>query len=184
MEDLRQDTAKPPIHRSPSTPPAWIGYTVLALLLGTIFLLIRQKPDALAPITTPHFQVEPGAGQGPSVLDKLTAPTPAPVPPLPEVRRAAPVLPTAVQSASTATPVLPTAPRAQLLHIRAIGTYENDRMPDGRILTTRYMGELASVANLPRGAHLGDMWFTRNDNHCWVLAPINAYTQSIGWVDP
>lgn len=83
-------------------------------------------------------------------------------------------------------PVTPSnPPRAQLLHIRPIGTTENDQMPDGRILTTLYKGELPSVANLPRsGAQLGDMWFTRNDGHCWVLAPAVAGSQTVGWVDP
>ncbi len=31
-------------------------------------------------------------------------------------------------------------PRAQLVHIRAIGTFENDMMPDGRIVGTTYEG--------------------------------------------
>src|SRR4029077_874159 len=160
MENLRRDTAKAP---RPSTPPAWIGYTVLALLFGIFFVLLRQKPEALAPVTTPHYQVESA--------DKLTAP----VPPIPEIRRA---LPTPVQTSGS-------APRAQLLHVRPIGTVENDRMPDGRVLTTRYMGELSNAANLPtRGAQLGDMWFTRADGHCWVLAPLGAGSSTVGWIDP
>ena len=87
---------------------------------------------------------------------------------LPEVRRA-----------------LPVVHRAQLVHVRPIGTYENDLMPDGRVLTTRYMGELSSAAGLPaHGSQLGDMWFTRNDSHCWVLAPIGAGSTTVGWIDP
>ena len=83
--------------------------------------------------------------------------------------------------------VVPTvsAPRAQLLHIRAIGTFENDRMPDGRTLGTTYRGELPNPGALPRrGAQLGDMWYTRNDGHTWVLAPIASGSQSVGWIDP
>jgi hypothetical protein len=58
-------------------------------------------------------------------------------------------------------------------------------MPDGRILSTRYMGELPSAANLPRsGAQLGDMWFTQNDGNCWVLAPFGAGSSTVGWIDP
>lgn len=93
-------------------------------------------------------------------------------PPLPEVRRAAPV------------PV-PGAPRAELVHVRGLGVIENDRMPDGRILTTRYKGELSNAAGLPtHGAQLGDMWFTHNDGHTWVLAPVIAGSSTVGWVDP
>ena len=76
-------------------------------------------------------------------------------------------------------------PRAQLIHVRQIGSIENDLMPDGRILTTRYMGELSSAASLPTyGASLGDMWYTRADGHCWVLAPIGAGSATTGWLDP
>jgi hypothetical protein len=96
-------------------------------------------------------------------------------PTLPEVRRATPV------------PVLsaPATPRAQLVHIRAIGTTENDLMPDGRTLTTLYKGELPSAASLPRsGSQLGDMWYTRNDGHSWVLAPLAPGSATTGWIDP
>jgi hypothetical protein len=37
------------------------------------------------------------------------------------------------------------------VHIRAIGTYENDKMPGGRVLNTLYKGELPSARNLPTG---------------------------------
>ena len=58
-------------------------------------------------------------------------------------------------------------------------------MPDGRVLTTRYMGELPNPGYLPRtGAQLGDEWFTRSDHHCWVLATVNPNTSTVGWVDP
>jgi hypothetical protein len=76
------------------------------------------------------------------------------------------------------------APRAQLLHIRPIGVFENDTMPDGRVLGTTYKGELANVASLPKFGQPGDMWYTRADGHCWVLAPIYAGSQTTGWVDP
>lgn len=103
-------------------------------------------------------------------------PTPS-VAPLPEVA------PTPVPRAM---PVpVPSTPRARLVHIRPIGTVENDRMPDGRVLTTRYLGELQGAGNLPtRGAQLGDMWYTLNDGHCWVLAPVGPNSATIGWVDP
>ena len=31
---------------------------------------------------------------------------------------------------------------------------------------------------------MGDMWFTRNDGHAWVLAPIAGGSQTVGWIDP
>jgi hypothetical protein len=97
-----------------------------------------------------------------------------PPPPLPEVRTAEPVH----EQVSS-------APRAQLLHIRAIGTYENDRIPDGPVLNTLYKGELPSARNLPTTAgQMGDMWYTKNDGHCWVLSPITTGSQTTGWVDP
>lgn len=107
--------------------------------------------------------------QAPSV-----APLPPPIPDVaPPVPRAMPV------------PTTGSAPRAKLVHIRALGSVENDRMPDGRILTTRYMGELSGAGSLPtRGAQLGDMWYTQNDGHCWVLAPLSPNSASIGWIDP
>jgi hypothetical protein len=72
-----------------------------------------------------------------------------------------------------------------LLHIRAIGTYENDRIPDGPVLNTLYKGELPSARNLPTtGGQMGDMWYTKNDGHCWVLSPITTGSQTTGWVDP
>jgi hypothetical protein len=101
------------------------------------------------------------------------APTPRPQP-TPEVRMAEPVLPPVSEP-----------PRAQLVHLRTIGTYENDRMPDGRILGTLYRGELPSARSLPtRGGLPGDMWYTRADGHTWVLAPVAAGSQTMGWVDP
>jgi hypothetical protein len=58
-------------------------------------------------------------------------------------------------------------------------------MPDGRIINTLYKGDLPSAASLPRsGAQVGDMWFTRNDGHTWVLTPIAAGSSTTGWVDP
>jgi len=99
---------------------------------------------------------------------------------------AAPVV--AATPAPTPRPVpvpVAAAPRAEMLHVRALGTTENERMPDGRILTTLYKGELPDVAHLPtKGAQLGDMWFTRADGRCWVLAPVAAGSQTVGWVDP
>ena len=116
-------------------------------------------------------------------LAKLDQPKPAVVP----TPAAAPTpnTPTPAPRAELITPVAPATPRAQLVHVRPIGTFENDRMPDGRILTTKYMGELSSAAHLPTyGASLGDMWYTMNDGHCWVLAPVGAGSASVGWVDP
>lgn len=136
-------------------PSVW-SFLVIGILIGVVFMALSRPQSAPVALTP-----------------AVTVPTPAP--PLPEVRRAMPV------------PVYSTnaVPRAQLIHVRGIGTVENDRMPDGRLLTTRYMGELASAANLPRnGAQLGDMWFTRNDGHCWVLAPLGAGSSTIGWIDP
>lgn len=131
---------------------------VAVAIVAVVSQLTHQRPAAPAPAPTKVFS--------PEDLGAI------PVPPLPEVRRAVPV------------PV-PTTPRAQLVHIRPIGTYETDRMPDGRLLNTLYKGELPSAASLPRtGGQLGDMWFTRNDGHTWVLAPATAGSQAVGWVDP
>jgi hypothetical protein len=69
---------------------------------------------------------------------------------------------------------------------RAIGSYGNAQTLDGRILPTKYLGELASEDDLPlvRGSHLGDMWYTKNDGHCWVLATVTSGSHTVGWVDP
>jgi hypothetical protein len=76
-------------------------------------------------------------------------------------------------------------PRARLVHLRVLGTTEEVRMPDGRLLMTSYKGELGSPGDLPRrGANLGGMWYTRQDGHAWVLAPISTGSGSVGWVDP
>jgi hypothetical protein len=76
-------------------------------------------------------------------------------------------------------------PRASLVHYRVLDSVEDVQMPDGRILTTRYKGELNRVGELPRrGASLGDMFYTRADRHAWVLAPVSAGNTAIGWVDP
>jgi hypothetical protein len=135
-----------------------LGYLLADVLIGAVVMAIpRPQPQsAPAPVTAPA----------------VVAPTPPPLPdPVPS--RAFPV------------PSQGSVPRAQLVHVRPIGTVENDRMPDGRILSTRYMGELPSAANLPRsGAQLGDMWFTQNDGNCWVLAPFGAGSSTVGWIDP
>ena len=135
-----------------------LGYLSAGVLIGAVVMAIpRPQPQsAPAPVTAP------------AVVAPTPPPLPDPVPP-----RAFPV------------PSQGSVPRAQLVHVRPIGTVENDRMPDGRILSTRYMGELPSAANLPRsGAQLGDMWFTQNDGNCWVLAPFGAGSSTVGWIDP
>jgi len=155
-----------PKPKKPQRPEfvALLGYLSTGVLLGLIVMgaIASLKPQAPAASPAP---VIPGA-----ILVDPTPPAPLPDPkPVP---RAMPV-PAAA------------APRAELLHIRAIGTVENDRMPDGRVLTTRYMGELSGASRLPTyGANLGDMWYTQNDGHCWVLAPISPNSATIGWVDP
>jgi hypothetical protein len=155
-----------PKSKKPQKPEfvAFLGYLSTGVLLGLTVMGIMSsfKPRTPAASPAPY----PGA--------ILVNPTPAP--PLPDpvpVRRALPI------------PATASAPRAKLLHIRPIGTYENDTMPDGRILTTRYMGELSGAGSLPTyGANLGDMWYTMNDGHCWVLAPVTAGSSTVGWVDP
>jgi hypothetical protein len=135
-----------------------LGYLLAGVLIGAVVMAIPK----------PQPQSAPAQVTAPAVVAPTPPPFPDPVPP-----RAFPV-----RSQGS-------APRAQLVHVRPIGTVENDRMPDGRILATRCMGELASAANLPtHGAQLGAMWFTRNDGHCWVLAPIGTGSSTIGWSDP
>jgi hypothetical protein len=142
--------------QAPKQPPVFLGYLLAGTIIGAFAMAIPKLHQESAPIAT-----------------KTAAPTP---PPLPEV--SVPV--------ARALPVpVPSTPRAQLIHIRPIGTFENDTMPDGRILGTTYKGELPSAANLPRtGGQLGDMWFTRADSHAWVLAPTTVGSQTLGWIDP
>jgi hypothetical protein len=164
MQTDRFDTVLPKTERffSPSKPksqqqkPAVWGYLLTGVLIGAVFMALSRPNQQLS-----------AAGAIPVVA-------PTPPPPLPEVRTAEPVH----EQVSS-------APRAQLVHIRAIGTYENDKMPGGRVLNTLYKGELPSARNLPTtGGKLGDMWYTKNDGHCWVLAPITTGSQTTGWVDP
>ena len=159
----------PPVKEAPrQSKRDWHAVIITGIIAVTIIAAIKQivshQPAPVA--ATPAYQ---GA-----IPDPTPVVAPTPPPPLPEVRRAEPV------------PVpVPSVPRAQLLHIRAIGTFENDRMPDGRTLGTTYRGELPNPGALPRrGAQLGDMWYTRNDGHIWVLAPIAGGSQTVGWIDP
>lgn len=141
-----------------SKPTDWHAVIITGIIALTVIAVLHALNSRQPPI--------PAA-------PAIVASTPPPVP-LPEVRRAMPV-PVPVQS----------VPRARLVHIRPIGTYKNDLMPDGRVLTTRYMGELAGATSLPtRGANLGDMWFTLADGHAWVLAPVAPGSSTVGWVDP
>jgi hypothetical protein len=157
MDDLIRQTKQKPPPPKPSGHLAFIGWLVAALL-GGLFLAKLDQPKPVAAVVA-------------------AVPTPT----------AAPILstPTSTPRTQIVTPVAPVTPRAQLIHVRPLGTVEDDRMPDGRILTTKYMGELSSAARLPTyGASLGDMWYTMNDGHCWVLAPIGTGSASVGWVDP
>jgi hypothetical protein len=147
----------PRTKQAPKQLPVFLGYLLAGAIIGGFVMAIPKLHQESTPVVT----------------KEIVAPTP---PPLPEV--SAPVV-------ARAMPVpVPSTPRAQLLHIRAIGTFENDRMPDGRIVGTIYRGELPSAANLPRHGQIGDMWFTRADGHVWVLAPIAVGSQITGWVDP
>lgn len=158
----------PPVRPPKLSPkiPGWVPFLLGGCLLGVLL-------GGLLPVVT-------NKGVPPDPLKELQAaptpiPTPAPAPlPIPTHR-----LPTPVP----ATPL--DAPRASLVHVRPIGSIERNVMPDGRVLTTRYMGELPNTGHLPtRGGQLGDEWFTRADQHCWVLAPVTTGSQTIGWVDP
>lgn len=148
---------RPPVREVPKpTQPVW-GFIILGgILLAAMLAVTHPSPKVAEPAASSREVPAPSAASSP--------------PPLPDPPRAMPVR---------------SAPRAQLLHIRPIGVFENDTMPDGRILGTTYRGELQNVSQLPRrGASLGDMWYTRADGHCWVLAPIYAGSQTTGWVDP
>lgn len=138
----------------------------------------KEKPWALVILAgillVAMLAVTQPRSSSPAGVAPVVAPTPPPLPDPVRVSRAMPVPVT-----------METVPRAQLLHIRPIGVFENDRMPDGRLLGTTYRGELAGPGNLPRtGAQLGDMWYTRSDQHCWVLAPVTGGSAITGWVDP
>jgi hypothetical protein len=156
MDDLIRQTKKE--HKQQSAPVRLtiIGYLILGALLCIIVMLIPRHELKATAATLPT----------PTAVPTPNTPTPAPrgqLMPMP----------------------VPATPRAQLIHIRGIGTFENDLMPDGRILGTTYRGELPSTTRLPTyGAQLGDMWYTQNDGHCWVLAPISPTSPTIGWVDP
>ena len=167
----RFDTVLPKEERFFNSPPTkpkkatdWHAVIITGIIAVTFIAAVKQ-------VTQPHSLSPAGAAP-------LAAPTPPPIPPpLPDPK---PVH----EQVSVPVPTV-SAPRAQLLHIRAIGTFENDRMPDGRTLGTTYRGELPNPGALPRrGAQLGDMWYTRNDGHTWVLAPIAGGSQTVGWIDP
>jgi hypothetical protein len=146
----------------------WRAVIITAICAVTLIAAIKQIAS--------HWSL--ASHWSPAGVSPVAAPTPVWTAPLPD--------PKPVQTPALFEPVLnpATPPRAQLVHIRAIGTFENDRMPDGRVLGTVYRGELPNVAHLPKYGNLGDMWFTRADQHCWVLAPIQAGSQITGWIDP
>ena len=156
----------PPVKEAPKQSKRdWHAVIITGIVAVTFIAALKQ--------VTQHSTLSP-AGVAPVA-------TPAPPPPFPDPR-----IEDVPTPAARALPVpVVSAPRAQLLHIRAIGTFENDRMPDGRTLGTTYRGELPNPGALPRrGAQLGDMWYTRNDGHTWVLAPIAGGSQTVGWIDP
>ena len=167
----------PPVKEAPrQSKRDWHAVIITGIVAVTFIATVKQvtqhwtlSPAGVAPVATPAAKRWTPADAG----DK---PAPLPDPRIEDVPTpAARALPVPVVS----------APRAQLLHIRAIGTFENDRMPDGRTLGTTYRGELPNPGALPRrGAQLGDMWYTRNDGHTWVLAPIAGGSQTVGWIDP
>ena len=153
----------PPVRPSSPAKPArgWRGSALAALgLVLAAAVITAEMSRQPAPPVTPVPVSTPKASATPKAVTTS---------PIVEVRRAE----------------LVPVPRAQLVHVRQIGSIENDLMPDGRILTTRYMGELSGAGSLPMyGASLGDMWYTRSDGHCWVLAPIGAGSATVGWLDP
>lgn len=162
MEDLIRETRKEAPRLSPIRL-TFLGYLILGAFLGIILMLMSQT----------HQEQHPAAAV-PTVETKATPPADWPDKPTPVPAPRAQLMPIPMSS----------VPRAQLVHVRPIGSVENDGMPDGRVLTTRYMGELSGASSLPtRGANLGDMWFTQNDGHCWVLAPIPG-SSTVGWIDP
>lgn len=152
-----------PPKQSTSSKQDWRGVIIAVIAAVTTIAAIKQIVSHVSPAIA---------------VASTPPPAPAWIPPLPD--------PKPVQTPALLEPVLNPAapPRAQLVHVRAIGTFESDRMPDGRVLGTVYRGELPSVAHLPKYGNLGDMWFTKADQHCWVLAPIAAGSQITGWVDP
>lgn len=161
--EAKVDTPPTPPPVKPSSPvkaPSdWRGFLILAGIVLASAVVMLSWPQPVTPVT-PAPVSTPKAAATPKTVTTS---------PIVEVRRAE----------------LVPVPRAQLVHVRQIGSVENDLMPDGRILTTRYMGELFDASSLPtRGAELGDMWFTRRDGHCWVLAPIGAGSATVGWIDP
>jgi hypothetical protein len=167
----RFDTVLPKEERFFNSPPTkpkkatdWHGVIITGIIAVTFIAAIKQLKPTLSP-----------AGVTPVATPAAPLPDPKPV----HGQVPVPRLLDPVQNPASA------PPRAQLVHIRAIGTFENDMMPDGRIVGTTYRGELPSAANLPRtGGQIGDMWFTRADGHAWVLAPIAGGSQTVGWIDP
>lgn len=127
--------------------------------LGMALPMITNRDVPQVKLTPPATSVDPTPAVPPRPLPVHRLPVQAPVQPL-------------------------DAPRAKLVHVRPIGSVMRVQMPDGRVLTTRYMGELSSPNNLPtRGGQLGDEWYTRSDDHCWVLGNLPE-TATVGWIDP
>ena len=161
--------SKPPTPPAPLKPYQDSRVLILsALAVGTFLGLLIP---AITNRDVPQVKLTPPA----TSVDPAPVPTPA-----------APSRPLPVHRLPTPVPVQPLdAPRAKLVHVRPIGSIMRVQMPDGRVLETRYMGELSSPNNLPtRGGQLGDEWYTRSDDHCWVMAPVTEGSQSIGWSGP
>ena len=149
---------KPPVRKSTD----WRAVIITGIIAVAFCAIVKQFTSLQLPVP-------------PAPTPTWTPPPTDPPAPTPVPRLQTPVLPAP----------LDVPPHAQLVHVRPIGSIENNVMPDGRVLTTRYMGELPNTSHLPtRGGQLGDEWFTRADQHCWVLAPVTTGSQTIGWVDP
>jgi hypothetical protein len=156
----------------PPKPPQKDSNRLIWAALAVGAIVGFSLPVITSQGTKPAATVAPG--YPPMPLDPTPIPTPAPASrPIPVHRLPVP------------TPAQPLdAPRAPLVHVRPVGSVMNVVMPDGRVLNTRYMGELPSPANLPRtGGQPGDEWYTRSDNHCWVLGTLPG-SVTTGWIDP
>jgi hypothetical protein len=172
-ELLRPKRAR--MFRPPEPPPAkpsrleearkFVNTAVLlAMGVAFIFAMFAMASRKTAPVST----LPPPYSYGP-------APTPAPAP--------------AARAEVTIQQPNPVVRRAELAVKRAqlvglpVGWQGREQMPDGSIVSVRYMGEVGYFDHLPRNPALGDMWKVTSSGAAWVWTTPAGFAAP-AWVDP
>jgi hypothetical protein len=148
---------EPPHKRSRFEEIRTVGNTIVLWAIGIAFIIALFSIASRVPKPAP---VAPAV-----IVQPTPAPPLTPVVPQPEVRRAQ----LAVK-------------RAQFVGL-PIGWQGQEQMPDGSVVSIRYMGEVGYFDSLPRNPALGDMWKVTSSGASWVWTTPAGFAAP-AWVDP